>query len=671
MKCARLWLLLLLLWTLPAAALPDKATWSAHLEPGEVRAGEAAQVVVMAKIDAPWHVYSTTQGPGGPVKTTLSLLSNPALTTTDQPLQPPPIRQRDPGFGIMIEFYEGAVSFGLPVKVGAGAVGAQKAAIQARFMLCNAATCLAPKTITIPVSFIVTPGAARPDHLATITVVPAQPPGAKGEAGAAPGASITAPQGVGATTNDGAGSAPNGDIAHQVQSAQRAGVGTFLWLALSTGFLALLTPCVFPMIPITVSFFSKQQADTGIQRLAGPAAYCLGIIGTFTGLGLIISAVFGASGITKFAANPWINLSMAALFILLAFNLFGVYEVVVPSAILSRVQPQMGGGGAKSKGRFLTPLLMGLAFTLTSFTCTVPFVGTLLVATAQGGALWPCLGMLAFSAAFASPFFLLALFPQWLASLPKAGSWLVSVKAYMGFLELAAALKFLSTADLIWQKGWLTRPVFLSIWSTLALVAGFYLLRWLRLPHDDSTHKPGAARRVFGVATAAAGVYILAGITGASLGEFDAYPPPRDYGMKEAYAASDPQRVQTQWIKGNYDQAVALAKAAGKPLFINFTGYACTNCRLMEDHVLTRPEVAREIAKFIPLELYTDGQDAQSSRNQKLEQDKFGTVALPLYVVVSPDGKELARLEGLNRDPQAFIDFLQRSKGAGRLALRN
>ncbi|MBV9468997.1 MAG: hypothetical protein JOZ57_07095, partial [Abitibacteriaceae bacterium] len=550
------WLLVWTLFALPALSAPDRATWSARLEPAEVRAGESAQVVVVAKLEAPWHVYSTTQPKGGPIKTTINLLSPSPLIATGAVVQPPPIQQLDPGFHITVEFYEGAVAFGIPVKVVAGQSGAQKATVQVRFMMCKEGLCLAPKTITLPVSFTIASGAARPDHLAAITSVPPQPPGAKNGVGAATSAADNPDLfSSGAATGSGAQSTPpnsEGDIAHRVQSAQNAGLGPFLWCALSAGFLALLTPCVFPMIPITVSFFAKQQEGAGASRIAGPVAYCCGIIGTFTGIGLLISAIFGASGITKFAANPWINLGMAALFILLALNLFGVYEVVVPPALLSRIQPQRidTSPGAKRRGNLAAPMLMGLAFTLTSFTCTVPFVGTLLVATAKGGALWPFLGMLAFSTAFASPFFLLALFPQWLARLPKAGSWLVSVKAYMGFLELAAALKFLSNADYVWQKGWLTRPVFLSVWSTLALVASFYLLRWLRLPHDADTSKPGIFRRTLGVATAGVGIYLLATIGGASLGEFDAYLPPRDYGIGGAYAATvSGQPGSVQWIK--------------------------------------------------------------------------------------------------------------------------
>ncbi len=414
------------------------------------------------------------------------------------------------------------------------------------------------------------------------------------------------------------------------------------------------------MIPITVSFFTKQQEKEGGRGLRGPVAFCLGIITTFTGIGLLISLLFGASGITRFAANPWVNLLMASIFVALAMNLFGVFEIVVPSAILDRVQPKtVGAKGGKPS--LAAPILMGLAFSLTSFTCTVPFVGTLLVSTAQGGWLWPTLGMMGFSAAFASPFFLLALFPQWLSKLPKSGSWLVSVKAFMGFFELAAALKFLSTADYVWQLGWLTRPMFLSIWSTIFLIAGFYLLRWLRLPNEGEGKAPGMGRRVLGIATIGVGVYLLAAISSAPLGVLAAYPPPPDYGAPEGT-----QHGNTTWLKDDYQGALALAKQNNKPILIDFTGYACTNCRQMELNVLTKPTIEQELENFVTARLYTDGTDEKSKTQAKWQVEKFDTPALPLYVILSSDGNEVSRFEGYDPNPENFLKFLQR--GGERLA---
>jgi thiol:disulfide interchange protein len=647
-------LLLLALLALPGASraawggAPDPVAWTARVQPADARAGEGAQVVLSATISGAWHMYSLTQPAGGPNPTKIALAPGKALVAAGKAVQPPPKREHDPNFNIEVELYSGGVAFGIPVKIAPGPAGARKAAVTVRYQVCNDRTCLPPKTLDVPVAFTVAAGPARPNRARPPATVPAQPATAQKADGGTPAAGTA---GSPAGTPPAGAAAPDGAIETRIQRAQASGLGAFLWLALSMGFLALLTPCVFPMVPITVSFFSKQHEADQRAGMGGAVAYCLGIIATFTGLGLLLTVLFGASGISRFATNPWVNVGLAALFVVLAINLFGAFEIVLPSSLVNRAQ------AGTRRGRFVGPLLMGLTFTLTSFTCTVPFVGTLLVATTQGSALWPFMGMLAFSTAFASPFFLLALFPQWLARLPKSGPWLTSVKATMGFLELAAALKFLSNADLVWQTGLLTRPVFLSIWSTIGVVAGLYLLGWLRLPHDSGAARTGPFRRTLGIVTAAAGLYCLAAIGGRTLGEMDAYLPPRSYGFP-----SGTMHVAgaTQWLD-DYDQAVARAKAEGKPLFINFTGFTCTNCRLMEDKILPLPEVTAALARFIPVELYTDGKDEKYRRNQALEERMFGTVALPLYAVVTPEGKRLREFAGMTRNPREFVAFLDQA----------
>jgi thiol:disulfide interchange protein DsbD len=561
MRTRILCLILLALSALPAWA-DAPVTWSARLDPADARAGEGARIIVTAKIQPTWHLYSLTRV-SGPTPTSLALAPGKALVAAAKPIQPPPIKKHDPNFDTQVELYEGAVAFGLPVRVAPGAKGPQKASIKVRYMVCTDRSCLPPTTIDVPVAFTVATGPARADRAAPLTSVPPQPPGAK-KAETAPGSGLLAPsptdQEPGARSQE-PGAATTGSFDERIKQAQSRGLGAFLWLALSMGFLALLTPCVFPMVPVTVSYFAKQQ-DAGRGGLRGPVAYCLGIIGTFTALGLLITLIFGATGIQVFATNPWVNLAMALLFIVLALNLFGVFEIIVPAWLLNRAYY------GSQRGGLIGPVLMGLTFTLTSFTCTVPFVGTLLVTTAQGSTLWPLMGMLAFSTAFASPFFLLALFPQWLARMPKSGSWLTSVKAYMGFLELAAAAKFLSNADLVWQTKLLTRPIFLSVWSTIAVIAAGYLLGWFRLPHDGSV-RPGFFRRGLGIATAVIGIWCLGAIGGRSLGELDAFLPPESYGaVPGATFASS----KIPW-EHDYDAAVARARSEGKALFINFTGY--------------------------------------------------------------------------------------------------
>jgi thiol:disulfide interchange protein len=242
--------------------------------------------------------------------------------------------------------------------------------------------------------------------------------------------------------------------------------------------------------------------------------------------------------------------------------------------------------------------------------------------------------------------------------MPRSGSWLITVKAFMGFIEIAAAVKFLSNADLVWTLGLLKRPVFLSVWSTILIVAACYMLGWLRLPHGYDSGI-GPVRRLIGVGTAVLGLWCLGGITGGSLGEFNAFLPPVRYpGDKDAGGHGG-----IAWTE-DYDSAVTRAKSEGKALFLNFTGVSCTNCRWMEANVFPRPDVTAELENFIPVELYTDKDDPQSERYKKLQEEKFKTVAQPYYAVVTPDGRSLAEFPGLTRNPRQFVEFLRKARSA-------
>ncbi len=648
----------------------DPVSWKAEVRPADIRAGEGGRVVVSATIESGWYIYAPTTPPGGPNPTKITLAQGSPLIAKGKLVQPKPDTHFDEGFQMDTETFKKAVSFGLPFVLKSDASGAQKATIKARFQACNSRVCLPPKTVEIPVEFTIAAGAARPDKIKADESVPPQSvaqttaPDKTDDQTAAPATPATSNDagdpnggdaGGGGTATGGTatgGTAPGGtaqDVAGVAGAATLAGktaapnLFAFVGLAFGAGLLAILTPCVFPMIPITVSLFSKQSEG---NKLIGPLVYCGGIIGTFTLIGVAVSVLFGASGLSLFAANPLVNIALASLFFVLALNLFGVFEIMVPSSVLNRVQP-------KGKSGLLAPLLMGFAFTITSFTCTVPFVGTTLVSAATAGPLYPAIGMLAFSTAFALPFFLLALFPSVLSKLPRSGQWLVSVKAFMGFLELAAALKFLQVADYSLQLGLLTRPIFLAIWFTIAIVAGFYLLRVVRLPNDDATQKLGPGRAVLGAATLGVAGWLLAANNGVSLHDLDAYLPPRDYGATT--------KVASQWIVNDLKTAQAQATREGKPLLINFTGYACTNCRLMENNVLPHPDVKSALGDFVAVELFTDGSDEKSRKFNAYQQEKFGTVAIPYYAVVTPDGQIKGRLEGLERDPAKFTQFLQDS----------
>lgn len=423
-------------------------------------------------------------------------------------------------------------------------------------------------------------------------------------------------------------------------------IGHYLWLAVTAGAVSLLTPCVFPMIPITVSYFTDHASSGGSRRsgIRSALLFAGAIIASFTALGLLLSLTFGAAGVQRFAANAYVNVALAGLFVAFALNLFGVYQIAIPSRALTALDS--AARERESSGSHVAgAMLVGLTFALTSFTCTAPFIGTVLVTAATGAWREPALGMLAYSTVFALPFFVLALIPQWAARLPRAGRWLVSVKVVMGFLELAAALKFISNADLVWHWGIFTRDVVLALWVALAGLTAAYLV----------ASGPGTVGRLAGAAAAlGVGIWLATGLAGRSLGDLESFlPPPAS--QRDSYV------VNLNWHLNDLPAALAVAKQTAKPVFIDFTGYTCTNCRWMEANVFARPEVKAELNRFALARLFTDG-DGPVYENQQAYQEKtFNTVALPLYAVLAPDGHTIATLPGLTRDPAVFLAFLEKS----------
>ncbi|NWG12535.1 MAG: thioredoxin family protein [Acidobacteria bacterium] len=448
--------------------------------------------------------------------------------------------------------------------------------------------------------------------------------------------------------------------AADLAEARSSGFLPFLWLAMTMGAVSLATPCVFPMIPITVSYFTKSAERNRGGALRLSLVYSLGIVFTFTILGLGLAALLGATGINQFAANPWINLLITAIFLGFALNLFGLYQIGVSSAILTRLSSVGGGSG------YIQTLLMGLTFTLTSFTCTVPFVGTVLVATSQGDWLWPAFGMLGFSVVFAAPFFLLALLPGAMAALPKSGGWLNSVKVTMGFLEVAAAMKFISNVDLVWHWRIFTREVVLAVWIAIAVLTTVYLLGKFRLPHDTPVESLGVLRMMSAMVFLSIGFYLFTGLMGASLGELDAFLPPRTSGTL-TLTGGGPAGKELEW-QTDREAAFAQARSEGKPVFIDFTGYTCTNCRWMESNIFPLPAVRAELERFVRLQLFTDGEGRQYEENQRYQREQFGTVALPLYAILDPSGARIGTFPGMTRKPEEFLAFLRKPvAAAGRI----
>ncbi|HYE58626.1 MAG TPA: cytochrome c biogenesis protein CcdA, partial [Rhodothermales bacterium] len=430
----------------------------------------------------------------------------------------------------------------------------------------------------------------------------------------------------------------------------------FLLLAFGAGLAALLTPCVFPMVPLTVSYFTRHTASRGeALRMAG--LYALTIVVTFTGLGLVLALVVGAAGAARVAANPGVNLFIGLVFVAFGLSLLGLYELRLPARFVNRVD-----AAGRTRGGVTGVVFMGLALTLVSFSCTVPFVGALLAAAAQGAWVRPLVGMLVFSATFALPFFVFALFPRALGRFPKSGAWMDVLRVTLGFVELAAALKFLAQADLVWGLGFITRPVAIALTVVLLGVTGLYLLGLVRLP-DTEGQTVGPLRLVAAVAFLGASLYLVPGLWGAPLGLFDAYLPPRSAADFTVAARASGEMEDDGWHVGlsGLDAARIEAAQTGRPVFVDFSGYTCTNCRYMEATVFPKPDVAARLRDlFVLVRVYTDDA-AEGEALQRYQLTLTGTVALPTYAILAPDGATLVAVESGMLPAARFAAFLDRA----------
>jgi thiol:disulfide interchange protein len=425
---------------------------------------------------------------------------------------------------------------------------------------------------------------------------------------------------------------------------------SFIWLAAATGALSLLTPCVFPMIPITVAYFNQQREQGQSNALRHALLFAGGIIVTFTALGLGLAILVGAAGLARFAADPVVNILIGLIFVAFALSLLGVYDLPLPfsNRLLNRVDTK----ARQQSGRAIGSVLMGFAFTLASFTCTAPFVGPLLVSASRGEWQRPLLGMAVFSTVFASPFFMLALAPRWSSALPRAGPWLQDVKVVVGLFEIAAALKFFSNADLVRGTNLISRTTVLAGWFTLALAAAAYLAWRAR-----TSNRPSPARWVGPLAMAAIALWLVNGVRGNPLGEVEAFLPPSDVYARAAAKAGVPLS-NLEWILNNHAKAVDIAARTNRFVFIDFTGYTCTNCRWMEANMFSRPNVADAMSRYVLSRLYTDGEGDIYESQQRFQEERFGTVALPLYAIVDAEGRTVRTYSGLTRSPAEFLAFL-------------
>jgi len=605
---------------LPAFAQGQQhAAWTLQLDPASAPPGATIRVRAAVHIDEGWHLYSASSPSGIPATFTIS------PETLSRVLQQPP--KRDLVMGDEAETYQGDTAFLLDVKLRPDApAGPEELAVKVRYQTCNDTTCV-PGNWTGAIPLTVDAAAPAPATAIPPGFAEAKPPAASQSA------------------------APS----------DAAGWGTFLLVAFFAGLACIFTPCVFPMIPITMSYFLSQQSDGKSDGKSGgkpggvaqAVVFCLGIVVLFSGLGLLVTALLGPVGVKQLGSNPWVNGFISVLFAAFGLSLLGAFEITIPSFILTRLNQASGAGG------FAGTLLMGLTFALSSFACVGPFVGTLLAAAVGGGHARPVLGMLAFATGLALPFFLLALFPSYLKRLPRSGGWLARVKVVMGFVILAASLKYLSSLDQVLQWGFLTRERFLAAWIVLFGMAGLYLLGFVRLEGVKADENMGLGRLLTGMAFLIFALSLWPGMSGGKLGLFDAYVP-----AAAADASASTSSGDLVWMKDDYRGALERARRENKLVFIDFTGYACANCHWMRANILSRPEIAAVLKDFVLLELYTDGTDPASEANAKLQLDKFGTVEEPYYVILDAGEKPVARFPGRTTDAAAYLKFLRDAQAA-------
>lgn len=471
--------------------------------------------------------------------------------------------------------------------------------------------------------------------------------------------------------------APPAEEAGQLDDIRQQGLLPFLSAAFLAGLAALITPCVFPMVPITVSFFLKQSEKEHHRPVTMACVYCGSIVLTFVLLGMVVSIFFGAAAINVLANTPWLNLFLAAVLIFFALNLLGMYDIWVPSSVLSFT------AGKEALGGYIGVVFMALTFTLTSFTCTFAFLGLILVWAANGTFWWPLIGLTTFATAFAMPFFLLALFPSYLAKLPKSGGWMNRVKVVMGLIELAFVFKFLSVADVSWNG----KPMILdyhmvmSAWMVISLTAGAYLLGWFKLPHDEPSEKVGVLPAIIAMSFLGFGSYLGVGLFGKEppqgvlWNNIAAFAPPTFHGGNEGaghFLIGEHDNLK-YWLE--FDAGVQEAKKENRLLFLDFTGVNCINCRKMEK-ILAAPHNSERLKQLVRVQLYTDAVPQIADReltkkilteNRKRQEEWFQDVTLPAYAVVTPDGETLlSKYEGLELNQGEFAKFLDDGLAAWR-----
>jgi thiol:disulfide interchange protein DsbD len=638
------------LLSLSAFAWADsKVTVDTRFRRAEGRNGEKAVLVVEMKIPDGYHLYSMTEVKDGPLPLRIEVDTKDAMQPISDWWGPKPVVEMDANFNKAVEYYTKSALYERAFLIAANQKEGKKPVdVLVKGQICNDERCI-PFRETKSIAFSLEPGLTRPDRAAQPTL--------RGEA-FGPNRKVSQAESKPAVED---GAPPLG-----------RGLLGFLVIAFLAGLGALVTPCVFPMIPITVSFFSK-FAKVSIRRSVTMAfIYAGSIIATFTLAGVLVSAIFGAVGMQSLSSSTGFNFFLTALLVVFAFNLFGLFEIQMPSWLVMRTSAKERSLAEKGEGSFFSSaagvFFMAVTFTLVSFTCTVGFIGVVLAEAAKGNWFFPAVGMAAFSLAFSMPFFFLAVFPSWAEKLRgKGGDWMVAVKVVLGFLELASALKFLSNVDLIQQWGVVSRPLVLTLWTGLFAAAGLYLLRIFNLPlSDQDVRHVSPIRMFFAVLLFSLAAYSASGIrdTKSMGGWLDGWLPPAVYPGDEQ-TSSAAEGGPLKWIVNDVEKGRAEAKEKNLPLFVDFTGYTCTNCRYMEGAVFPVPAVRSRLEKMVLVSAYTDCEQSVCETQREYQINRFDTAALPFYAIIDPSTDlVLAVHPDMSKKLEEFVQFLDKGLDA-------
>ena len=602
-------------------------------------------LVIHADIEEEWYVYSQDAG-DGPISTSFAFFDNDKVELIGSVTEGEAIEDYDPNFEATLRFFKSEADFTQRIKLLTQDTTLIKGEFE--FMVCNKSMCLPPEWVDLEV------------------VLPA--------------AQVAAEESKGFTS-----------------TASEQGIWSIFLIAFLSGFVALLTPCVFPMIPMTVSFFTK-QSENKAAGIRNAIIYGLSIIFIYVILGVAVSAIFGADALNNMATNVYFNIAFFLLLVIFAASFLGAFELTMPNSWINKAD------SASDRGGFIGIFFMAFTLALVSFSCTGPIVGTLLVEAASGGSyMGPIIGMLGFSLAIALPFAFFAAFPGWLNSLPQSGGWLNSVKVVLGFLELALAFKFLSNADLVLQSHLLEREVFIAIWIIIFGLLTMYLLGKLKLAHDSDLPYISVSRLFMATLTGAFTVYMIPGLWGAPLKLINAFPPPMHYSespygvgntaggsaVAAHHSEEEGQHLGPQGIMVFHDYETGLehARKVNKPVMLDFTGWACVNCRKMEEQVWSDAEVKRLLSEeMVLISLYVDERtklpvDEQyettiAGKNKKvrtvgdrwmvMQTERYKTNSQPYYLVLDTDENVLVEPANYQNygSVSVFKDWLQRGLDA-------